>query len=1027
MDNRVAELYIELRGRVDQLQNDLRNAERAAATGGSRAGDRFAEAFEQRTARLASGLAGIGAAATTGITLPLGAASVAAIKLASDLNEARSAARVVFGDTARQVEAFADTTANSFYLTRREALDAAKSFGSIFKASGLEKDAARMSIALTALAGDIASFDNLAPADALQKLRSGIVGEAEPLRAIGIQISDNAVKARAALAGLTGELNDGQKTAVRYALIMEQARDKIGDAARTSDGFANQQRALQVALSESAAEIGRELLPAATTFVRTLRDAVKSTKTWVDENRGLATGLGVVALALGPTALLARGILSTVTLVLRLRDAWLASAAAANLASGASAAGGAGIAGRVAAGGLAAGGLAAGFGAFAVGVPLAVGGLAVQNAMRPQGTTVVNTGTSTVPFDRAMGNIGQLPDGSRFRRLPSGQFEIYRVVSAGDPLVAAAGGQREQRVRVVSGLELDAMRGSSGARALSAGMSTPVRTGPYGGPAADELGQMLRALGGGGTGAKPAKRSKASSARDEVLPLTEAMLESMAAAIRTPKGANSCAYFASQMVEQMTGQLPKDANTRGALARFGIGSAASLERWAEARGTVVGRGGRPMAGDLVFTLGNGPSGRHVGIFDGRNVIDSSGKPSSASDGSRIRLNRGLAAGARIIRLPGMRGRGDLGEIYDDAQAQLAAMQDAQAAQLSAERDRQVAYRDMWLRIGRDLEMRAAVARLRSGAGWRTAFTAIYEQGKAAELRYTGEQMRRRREGFYDSPDGSGIAPVSGSMLGYGAGMAARGLVDQRTAGDRRRADFLTDLDKRARDAAGGARKAACDFRALAESLGYGATASERFRSGMDAARDVLARTTEVERLERFRSELESVAYSIEQTMTNVTERIFEDGFSKLFTNIVGGFRQVLAQMAREYVMSQIRGLLQRNLSWGIGQILGGLGGGGGGARRAELLNSAAGAMSVMGARAMGGSVAAGAAYLVGERGPEVFTPSMGGHVASSASAGAPIVINITINGDGSGNARVNADEIALAVSNALARAQMRTA
>jgi phage-related minor tail protein len=55
-------------------------------------------------------------------------------------------------------------------------------------------------------------------------------------------------------------------------------------------------------------------------------------------------------------------------------------------------------------------------------------------------------------------------------------------------------------------------------------------------------------------------------------------------------------------------------------------------------------------------------------------------------------------------------------------------------------------------------------------------------------------------------------------------------------------------------------------------------------------------------------------------------------------------------------------------------------------------------LPVSGARAAGGPVAAGAAYLVGEQGPELFVPSANGVIQPHANAGAArpqIVMNVT--------------------------------
>jgi hypothetical protein len=82
------------------------------------------------------------------------------------------------------------------------------------------------------LAADASSFYNVPLDVALEKIRSGLSGEAEPLRAFGVFLSDAAMKAKAAqmgLAGLNGELTEGQKITVRAALIQEQLGTANGD------------------------------------------------------------------------------------------------------------------------------------------------------------------------------------------------------------------------------------------------------------------------------------------------------------------------------------------------------------------------------------------------------------------------------------------------------------------------------------------------------------------------------------------------------------------------------------------------------------------------------------------------------------------------------------------------------------------------------------------------------------------------------------------------------------------------------
>ena len=61
-----------------------------------------------------------------------------------------------------------------------------------------------------------------------------------------------------------------------------------------------------------------------------------------------------------------------------------------------------------------------------------------------------------------------------------------------------------------------------------------------------------------------------------------------------------------------------------------------------------------------------------------------------------------------------------------------------------------------------------------------------------------------------------------------------------------------------------------------------------------------------------------------------------------------------------------------------------------------------------GERANGGSVLSGRSYLVGERGPEVFTPSTSGMISPNSSLGGGST-NVVVNVDASGSA-VEGDE-----------------
>lgn len=68
---------------------------------------------------------------------------------------------------------------------------------------------------------------------------------------------------------------------------------------------------------------------------------------------------------------------------------------------------------------------------------------------------------------------------------------------------------------------------------------------------------------------------------------------------------------------------------------------------------------------------------------------------------------------------------------------------------------------------------------------------------------------------------------------------------------------------------------------------------------------------------------------------------------------------------------------------------------GGGRGLADAVSSAFG-----GSRAEGGFVSAGGAYLVGERGPEVFRPAVSGSVEPGGLSGGPVTVNVSVAGGG---------------------------
>lgn len=254
------------------------------------------------------------------------------VAVASSTNEAQSKVQVVYGKSATVITRFAESSAKSLGLSKLAALDAAGTLGNLFVALKLpQAEAAKMSTKMITLASDLASFNDADPTEVLEALRSGLVGETEPLRKFGVNLNEAAIKAeamrlglvkatgdtakiqlaqeRAALAqtaytkavkqhgeqsdqakralvtlhaaqntlnkavqGTVPDLTAAEKAQASYSLILGQTKTAQGDFARTSDSLANRQRELRAQFSNLQGELGEKLLPAAVKVAGALSD-----------------------------------------------------------------------------------------------------------------------------------------------------------------------------------------------------------------------------------------------------------------------------------------------------------------------------------------------------------------------------------------------------------------------------------------------------------------------------------------------------------------------------------------------------------------------------------------------------------------------------------------------------------------------------------------------------------------------------------------------------------------------------------
>jgi hypothetical protein len=219
--------------------------------------------------------AAIGAAAI-GVGLMLVAKQ--GLALASDLNEVQNVVDVTFGTGSKQIDSWAQGALKSYGLGELAAKKYSGVLGALMKSSGVSSDhLVSMSENLTALSGDFASFYNLKTDEAFEKIRAGISGETEPLKALGINMSVANLEAFALSKGIKTayeKMSQGDKTMLRYNYLLEQSADAQGDFARTQDGYANQQRLFSESFKQLSAKIMTGALPAFTSLYKKANELI---------------------------------------------------------------------------------------------------------------------------------------------------------------------------------------------------------------------------------------------------------------------------------------------------------------------------------------------------------------------------------------------------------------------------------------------------------------------------------------------------------------------------------------------------------------------------------------------------------------------------------------------------------------------------------------------------------------------------------------------------------------------------------
>ncbi|MGN0661359.1 MAG: hypothetical protein ACI4JX_06525, partial [Oscillospiraceae bacterium] len=206
--------------------------------------------------------------------------SAQAVETASDLQEVQNVVDTAFGDMAYKMEEFADKAVETYGISKLTAKQTGSTFMAMAKGMGLATSASSdMSIALTGLSADMASFYNVEQSIASTALKSIFTGETETLKQFGVVMTETNLQEFARQQGITktiSKMNQAEKVQLRYNYVMKQTALAQGDFAKTSDGWANQTRILSERWKEFKATIGNALMAGLLPVIQRINSAMSA-------------------------------------------------------------------------------------------------------------------------------------------------------------------------------------------------------------------------------------------------------------------------------------------------------------------------------------------------------------------------------------------------------------------------------------------------------------------------------------------------------------------------------------------------------------------------------------------------------------------------------------------------------------------------------------------------------------------------------------------------------------------------------
>ena len=243
-----------------------------------------------------------------------------AVDLAGQLTEVQNVVDTTFGDMASKVDDFTKTSIQDFGMSELTVKQISSRFQALGTSIGISSEQvangtavankalmsqnntlykttdsmADMSLNLTRLAGDMASFYDVDQADVAKSLQSIFSGTIAPLRRYGLDLTQATLSEWAMKNGLDANIKSmtqAEKVLLRYNYVMANTQAAQGDFAKTANTWANSVRVLKQEFQAWGSIIGSVVINALKPFVQALSKVMLKV---ISFTRTVADALGAI-------------------------------------------------------------------------------------------------------------------------------------------------------------------------------------------------------------------------------------------------------------------------------------------------------------------------------------------------------------------------------------------------------------------------------------------------------------------------------------------------------------------------------------------------------------------------------------------------------------------------------------------------------------------------------------------------------------------------------------------------------------